>query len=259
MRHRSEPYGIAIRPWTRLFICGALLIACLWLAGSAWATADRPALSGSGTVVRHGQIRADGFEDHLVRGRAGQTLVVALQGSHSQNYFNLTPPGSPWAMFVGSASGHRVERVLPVDGLYQVRVYLMRAAARRQAASRYALTLRLSGEPLQARTAVQDARVAGTPYHAQAMVACRQASGAPQAGHCSASVIRYERPGSATLDLRWTEGGLSRVRRLLFLDGLAVDSDAAEPLRTLSVDDPYRIELGTDETYVVPHALVWGG
>ena len=232
------------------------------LAESATACAgsrDSLALAGTGAVVRRGQIRGDGFADHLVQGRAGQTLAVSLKGSHAQNYFNVTPPGSAWAMFVGSMSGSQAERVLPVDGLYVVRVYLMRAAARRQESSRYALSLQLSGTPLQPRDPAQDARVAGTPFHAQAEVPCRQAGAAGRAGACSASVIRYQRPGSATVELRWTEAGVPRVRRLLFVDGRAVDSDAVDMPRMQGQGDPYRIDLGTEEHYEIPHALVSGG
>ena len=233
-----------------------------YLAESASACAssrDSLALAGHGSVVRRGQIRGDGFADHLVLGRAGQSLAISLKGSHAQNYFNLTPPGSSWAMFVGSMSGDHVERVLPVDGLYVVRVYLMRAAARRDAVSRYALTLRLSGEPLQARDPAQDARIAGTPFHAQSTVSCRQATDPARTGICSASVIRYQRPGSATVELRWTDGSVARVRRLLFVDGRAVESDAVQPPRMQDSGDPHRIDLGRDEHYEIPHALVSGG
>jgi hypothetical protein len=216
------------------------------------------ALSGNGSVVRRGEIRGDTFVDYLVLGRAGQSLAVTLTGAHPQTYFNLTPPGSPWAMFVGSTSGNQALRMLPVDGLYAVRVYLMRAAARRQVASRYTLTLRLSGDALQARDPSQDARIAGTPYHAQATVACRQAAD-PSRSHCDASVIRYQRQGSAMVELRWNEGNVPRVRRLLFVDGRVVDSDAVDPPRAQGPGDPVRIDVGTDEHYEFAQALVSGG
>ena len=146
----------------------------------------------AGSVVRRGQSRGDKFADSLVLGRAGQTLKVEMKGSHPQNYFNLTSPGSGWVMFVGSSSGDRVERVLPVDGLYVVRVYLMRAAARRDAVSQYTLTLGLSGEALRARDPAQDALVAGAPFHARATIPCRQAM-EPARTACQAAVIRYQR------------------------------------------------------------------
>ena len=232
-----------------------------YLAESARACPDARssvALAGAGSVVRRGQIRGDQFVDYLIQGRAGQTLKVELTGSHPQNYFNLNPPGSGWSMFVGSTSGNLVERVLPVDGLYSVRVYLMRAAARRNAASRYALAMGLSGEPLRPRDPAQDALIAGTPFHARATITCRQAMD-PARTACEAAVIRYQRAGSASVELRWTEGSLERVRRLLFVDGRAIGSDATHAPRQDSVADPYRVDVGPDEQYEVPQALVSGG
>jgi hypothetical protein len=216
------------------------------------------ALTQPGSVVRRGQIRGDKFADYLVQGRAGQTLKVELNGSHPQNYFNLTPPGSDWSMFVGSTSGDQVERVLPVDGLYLVRVYLMRAAARRNATSQYTLTLALSGQALRARDPAQDALVAGTPFHARATIACRQAMD-PARATCEAAVIRYQRAGSASVEIRWTEGPVQRMRWLLFVDGRVLGSDATQAPRQDGVADPYRIDVGPDEHYVVPQALVLGG
>ena len=237
-----------------------------WLPGSDLAesaaactdTRSGVALARAGSVVRRGQIRGDKFADYLVLGRAGQTLKVEMKGSHPQNYFNLTPPGIGWAMFVGSSSGNRVERVLPVDGLYVVQVYLMRAAARRNAVSQYTLTLGLSGEALRARDPAQDALVAGTPFHARATIECRQAMD-PARAACEAAVIRYQRADSASVELRWTEGPVQRLRRLLFVDGRVVGSDATDAPRQDGVVDPYRIDVGSDEHYVVPQALVSGG
>jgi hypothetical protein len=102
-------------------------------------------------------------------------------------------------------------------------------------------------------------QTAGTPFHAQATVVCRQASAAGQTGACSASVIRYQRPGSATVEPRWNEAGVPRVGRLLFVDGRAVDSDAVDMPRMQGPGDPCRIDLVADERHEFPHALVSGG
>lgn len=99
----------------------------------------------------------------------------------------------------------------------------------------------------------------GTPFHAQATVVCRQASAAGQTGACSASMIRYQRPGSATVEPRWSEAGVPRLRRLLFVDGRAVDSDAVDMPRMQGPGDPCRIDLVADERHEFPHALVSGG
>ncbi|MBK7904079.1 MAG: DNA breaking-rejoining protein [Proteobacteria bacterium] len=81
-----------------------------------------------------GQIKGDATVDYVVRAAAGQTLSVKLRKSNAQNYFNVMPPASQGsAMFVGD-NGENYSGVLPADGDYTVRVYLMRPAARRGAA-----------------------------------------------------------------------------------------------------------------------------
>jgi len=100
---------------------------------------------------------------------------------------------------------------------------------------------------------------AGTPFHAQATVVCRQASVAGQTVASDGPVIRYQRPGPATVELRWSEADVPPVRRLLFVDGFAVDSDAVDMPRMQGPGDPCRIDLVADERHEFPHALVSGG
>lgn len=79
--------------------------------------------------------------DYLVSARAGETLTVFLQTTHTAAYFNLLPPASETALFIGSMAGERFTGTLPVDGLYKIRVYLMRSAARRNESARYQLSV----------------------------------------------------------------------------------------------------------------------
>ena len=90
-------------------------------------------------------------------------------------------------------------------------------------------------------------------------IVCRQASVAGQTAASDGPVIRYQRPGPATVELRWSEADVPPVRRLLFVDGLAVDSDAIDMPRMQWAGDPCRIDLGADEHHEFPHALVSGG
>ena len=94
---------------------------------------------GASSAVIKGQLKGDAMVDYVVRAAAGQTLSVKLQKTNAQNYFNVMPPGSTGsAMFVGD-SGEDYSGVLPTDGDYIVRVYLMRPAARRGESSNYSL------------------------------------------------------------------------------------------------------------------------
>lgn len=97
------------------------------------------------------QIRGDEGVDYLVRARAGQTLTVSFKPSNPMAYFNVLPPGTDEALFVGSsaADGSLFMTQLPRDGVYTVRVYLMRAAARRNETARYTMGVSVTGAALQ--------------------------------------------------------------------------------------------------------------
>jgi hypothetical protein len=88
-----------------------------------------------------------GYEtlDYTLGARAGQSMVVLLKTSNASAYFNVLPPGSETALFVGSTSGERFEGTLPADGTYRIRVYLMRSAARRGEKASYTLDVGVSG------------------------------------------------------------------------------------------------------------------
>ena len=62
--------------------------------------------------------------------------------------------------------------MLPTDGDYKVRVYLMRNAARRNEVSDYTLTISVTGKPLAPIPASQDALLPGTKFHASGSVTC---------------------------------------------------------------------------------------
>ena len=100
----------------------------------------------TGATVK-GKIKGDEIVDYILNAKAGQSMVVILEASNTSAYFNLTPPGSDTALFVGSTSGNRYEGTLPANGDYTVRVYLMRNAARRGETATYTINFGVSGVP----------------------------------------------------------------------------------------------------------------
>jgi hypothetical protein len=143
--------GAAARPTRRHAV--ALVAACAALpltsAQAAGGIRKQEVQFDAGTSATSisGQIRGDGDVDYLVRARAGQTLTVSFKPSNPMAYFNLLPPGSEEALFVGSSAvdGSRFTTQLPRDGVYTIRVYLMRAAARRNETARYTLGVSVTG------------------------------------------------------------------------------------------------------------------
>lgn len=211
---------------------------------------------GASSAVIKGQIKGDATVDYVVRAAAGQTLSVKLRKSNAQNYFNVMPPGSTGsAMFVGD-SGDDYSGVLPTDGDYVVRVYLMRPAARRGESSDYTLTIGATGKPLAPIAASKDALVPGTSYHASARIQCVPAfETAPR--ECDAFVVRRGFDGTATIDVP----GAAETRSILFVKGKPVASNA-QAMDALAVErkgDATIVKLGTSERYEIPDVLITGG
>jgi hypothetical protein len=211
---------------------------------------------GAASAVIKGQLKGDADVDYVVRAAAGQTLSVELQKTNAQNYFNVMSPGSTGsAMFVGD-SGENYSGVLPTDGDYIVRVYLMRPAARRGESSNYTLTIGASGKALAPIAASKDALVPGTSYHASAKVKCVPAfETTPR--ECDAFVIRRGFDGTATIDIPGSAG----KRSILFVKGkpTASNAQAMDVLTSERKGDVTIVKLGTSERYEIPDALVTGG
>ena len=209
---------------------------------------------GASSTVIKGRLQGDADVDYLVRAHAGQTLSVTLEESNAQNYFNVLPPDTDVAMFVGS-DGSDFTRVLPVDGDYTIRVYLMRPAARRNESSDYTLGIAVNGSALAPLPASQDALIPGTPFHASTTIPCVPFL-ETQPRDCEAFVIRRGFDGTTTVEVRLTN---ALKRRILFVNGEPVASDSPDPLTATRQEDVTTVRLGTDERYEIPDMLVSGG
>lgn len=208
----------------------------------------------SGTVLK-GSIRGYHYVDHQLNAGAGQTLKAVLRGSNGANYFNILPPGSDAvAMFVGELGDNRFEGILPTEGVYTLRVFLMRSAARRNETSHYSLDVAVTGKALKPLPGSQDAKVAGTRYHASAPIPCTLPYDAATR-QCDAGVIRRGTDGTATLEVR----AKSFLRRVLFRQGKPVAGDAAQAMSASRRGDVTEIRFGTEERFEIPDALVTGG
>jgi hypothetical protein len=203
-----------------------------------------------------GKIRGDQIVDYRLRAGAGQTLIAAFQPHSQSAYINVLPPGSnDVALFVGSTSGHHFEQVLADDGVYTIRTYLMRSAARRNESSDYSLAVSVTGRALEPVPAASDATLPGTPFHASASITCIPAYEFRVQG-CEAFVIRRGFDGTATVEIRPSSGP---KRSLLFVGGKPVASDSQEPLTFTRKGDLTIVTFGDMERYEIIDALLTGG
>jgi hypothetical protein len=214
---------------------------------------------GSTSAVIKGQVKGRSDVDYLVRAGAGQTINVSLKVSNRSNYFNVLPPGSKdVAMYTGQ-TGEDFKGVLPTDGDYTVRVYLVRAAARRNESSKYTLTVGVTGKALEPTPASKDAVIPGTPFHASTKIACVpyiEKFRDKKQQECEAFVIRRGFDGTATVEIPQEN---SVPRRILFVKGKPVASDSPYPVVFSRKDDTTIVTFDTDERYEILDALIFGG
>jgi len=89
-----------------------------------------------------GSIRGRAAAEYVFQAAAGQKVRIDLKTDNRSTFFNLLQDGKPEALFVGSANGDSYSGALPAAGLYRVKIYLMRNAARQNITSKYDLRLR---------------------------------------------------------------------------------------------------------------------
>lgn len=240
-----------------LFIAAAIALCSLTTPSRAdIQTSPVQFKKGTRSATIEGSIKGGQTIDYTLRARAGQTMSVMLATKHGANYFNVLPPGSnDEALFVGSSGGNEWTGVLPADGEYKVRVYLMRSAARRNEAANYTLKVGIAGTsrpPEFGKAPASDAKVKGTGYHATGPLPCRMGKDKPI--QCEFGVIRGK-PGNAEVHVK-PPGGLERV--LTFIGG-KVTTNPGEKVKATKQGHDWSVEVNDYEHYTIIDAVISGG
>jgi hypothetical protein len=234
----------------------------LAVAALSLAVASEPALAqqkvpvqfakGASSAKMKGAIKGDQFRDYTVNARAGQTMTVTLSNPDGRAFFNVLPPGSTGeAVFVGSTSGNSFRGPVPGNGVTTIRVYQMRATARRGEVANYSLAIGIAGASGATST---DAKVAGTSYNATSIVRCGR-NPDELTGRCQAGVKRSGN-GTASVSLTTPQNG----RRTIQFNGTRVTStDGGVPFQVNRLGDMNIVSVGDYEVYEIPDALIVGG
>jgi hypothetical protein len=218
---------------------------------------------GSSSAVVEDSISGDATADYVLGAKKGQYMNVSMATDNAANYFNILAPGEEdAAFFIGSTSGNQYEGVLPENGDYKIRVYLMRSAARRNEVAKYRLEMIITNaeetsSAVESGSSGSDALVPGTNYHATGDIPCGMGGGQPT-GACPFGVVR-EGNGSGVVTVTKPDG---RTRSIFFENGEAVGYDAsqADPgeFSARREGDLNIIRIG-DERYQIPDAVIFGG
>lgn len=217
---------------------------------------------GASSAAVSGSIKGNETIDYVLGAKASQTMTVTLKTGSTSTYFNVLPPGSETALFIGTTSGNDWTGALPLDGDYGVRVYMMRSAARRNEAAIYTLTVGIGSVPA-GQAPSSDAKVAGTPYHATGTVPCSVGPDPKGSAQCSFGVIRGA-SGNAELYLAPVGYDVTlhkdKVETVLIFSGNTVTS--RNPNKTVTAakeGDDWSIGVNDFYFYTIPEAVIVGG
>ncbi len=88
----------------------------VWPASAADKTATVNFKAGSSSATLSGSVKGYDGVKYLLGAAAGQRMSVKLKSSNASCYFNVTPPGSDTAVFIGSEAGNAFSCTLSATG-----------------------------------------------------------------------------------------------------------------------------------------------
>ena len=99
---------------------------------------------GHTSATFNGSVTGYDMNTYILGANAGQTLSIAFTASNNSCYYNVDAPTADEALFNGSTDGRGgFTGVLPADGKYQIKAYLMRNAARRQETCKFSFSIEI--------------------------------------------------------------------------------------------------------------------
>ncbi|MEM1363364.1 MAG: hypothetical protein AAGF94_16895 [Pseudomonadota bacterium] len=236
---------------------GAILFAALLLSGPLLAQSDQQTIpvsfapGTSGAEVSN-QITGYGTIDYTLDARAGQLLTADINSPNTQLYMNVIPPdAADEAVFIGSISGPTGEIRLDLDGTWKIRVYLMRAAARREETADFTLKIGITGKP-DPSFARQPNDFGPRDWDARGDLFC-SIDDAPLELTCPFKVLRSPEFQEASLFVQKTDESV----RILYYQKGTFSTDSTEPITATKSGDTWQIDVAA-ERYEFPDIVVLG-
>ncbi|PWS35317.1 hypothetical protein DFH01_16920 [Falsiroseomonas bella] len=217
---------------------------------------------GTSGATLSGHVAGQEAVHYLLGLRAGQMLRVQLQGGDAVSFNVFEPghvPGRDGALYIAEQGGPQMEVRTSHDGTYLIQVFLNRAAARRGERANYRIDVSATGGAAAAPARANDARVAGTNFHATGQIPCAREQGQPMAS-CAFGVERTRGRGNGQVTITWPGGG---TRVIYFEDGtpMRYDESQADGGARMTVGrqgDTFHIRIG-HQRFEIPEAVITGG
>jgi hypothetical protein len=102
---------------------------------------------GKTSAAIDGSVHGYDTIDYKLEASKGQTMSVVLKSKNTSAYFNVIPPNSTDALFIGAVRGDKWSGTLPTTGDYTVHVYLTDDAARRAETAKFTLDVSVTTLP----------------------------------------------------------------------------------------------------------------
>jgi len=244
----------------------ACVVSVLWLAMTpTWAAPNikqqqvQFKKGESGATIK-ASLKGDQIIDYKLGAGAGQVMVVKFKPSNPSAYFNVMPPGSDSAIFIGSTSGNEFSADLTTAGEYTIRVYLMRNAARRNESVNYTLDVGISGDVKKsgaAATAPVASNAGPAKWDASGNIKCSAGSDKFDK-QCGFRVVRELPKKAADIWIGNVANGEADYRFLHYADKVFTSNDKSK-LAWRRLDDNWWVSVDGKEFYLIPDALIHGG
>lgn len=215
-----------------------------------------PIYKGQNHISFHNTLKGYDFIDYTFEAKAGQSATIVLRSGNRFNFFNVLAPEEEGALFVGSLLGDRFDAILPKHGMYTIRVYLMRNAARRGEKAEFMLEVKRS-ENIAPQ--VIDPLLGPVYYDASGTIQCSIKN--PTLEHeCEFKVIRTLQSSKADIWIKPKHPSLQDdAYRFIHFDAKEFSTDSHTKVSQERNDDNWLIDINKEEFYLIPDALLYGG
>ena len=215
-----------------------------------------PLYKGQKHRVFHNTIKGYDFIDYTFEAKAGEEVEISLKTNNFSNYFNVSHEKNDTALFVGSTLGNHYKAILPEHGVYIIRVYLMRNAARRGERARYDLEVKRS-ESIAPQ--VIDPLLGPRYYDASGTILCSFNELSLQE-RCKFKVIRTLESSRADVWIKPIHAlEQEGAYRLVHFESKRFRTDLNTTISQERKEDNWLIDLNQKEFYFIPDALLYGG
>jgi len=243
------------------------IVACLFMPFAATSCSAQNLRTQAVSLEEIGELRiiqaaleGDEILDYRVVGERSQILSVDLLTSNSANYFNISRAGENEAIFIGSTRGNVADVPLPESGAYDIRVHLMRSAARRGETARFSMALSIGApEFADSLSGGPDYwKVSGVQGDDALDLRAGPAGRYDAVGKLGNGEIAQNRGCRLTGRERWCQVRAAHSGATGWVAGRYLVESAAPPSATVAEDGPVGNGVPFDATGMVPCATATG-